>query len=266
MLKSVFAESALALISVCAFPTNAQTLIDQATVIAAGGFPYTIASSGSYKLSGNLSTTATSAIMISADYVTLDLNGFTILCNSCKVNSFTLNGVMSTGHSTTIVNGKIVGFQGHGILFNNDQGNVDRLELTGNDVGIQQYGSNLTVTHTTVTGNIDTAQGIVSGLSGALLIADCRVSGNGGDGISVASSGLVTATAVVGNQGGGIVLGSGPQGPLNITVNVTNNVLTGNGNFDLWVDGGHVGYGLNTLTSVSGGVSMKNNVCSSGPC
>jgi hypothetical protein len=37
-----------------AFGVDGVTLINQSTVIAAGGFPYTISRPGSYKLSGNL--------------------------------------------------------------------------------------------------------------------------------------------------------------------------------------------------------------------
>src|SRR5436190_2248196 len=40
--------------------------------------PFTISASGSYYLTGNLAVTTGTAITISADNVTLDLNGFTI--------------------------------------------------------------------------------------------------------------------------------------------------------------------------------------------
>jgi hypothetical protein len=54
-------------------------LINQATVMAAGGFPYNITQSESYKLSGNLVVSANvNNIVISADNVQLDLNGFTV--------------------------------------------------------------------------------------------------------------------------------------------------------------------------------------------
>src|SRR5690348_7192989 len=62
-------------------------LIDQAAALAgsvtpgdAPGFPVTLSQPGSYRLSGNLTVpdADTTAIQITADSVTLDLNGFTI--------------------------------------------------------------------------------------------------------------------------------------------------------------------------------------------
>ena len=76
-------------LSVSAFAVDGVTLINQATVAAAGGFPYVISQPGSYKLSGNLvvPNTAAYAMTITASNVTLDLNGFTISCASCTFSS-----------------------------------------------------------------------------------------------------------------------------------------------------------------------------------
>ncbi len=54
--------------------------INQASVEAAGGFPFEITRSGSYILTGNLEVddVNTTAIWVQAPYVTLDLNGFSI--------------------------------------------------------------------------------------------------------------------------------------------------------------------------------------------
>ena len=84
-----------ALAAPCAFAVDGVVLINQSTVMAAGGFPYIISQPGSYKLSGNLimNTTQTGnyvgncgglvspcdlAIGIGTSNVSLDLNGFTI--------------------------------------------------------------------------------------------------------------------------------------------------------------------------------------------
>jgi hypothetical protein len=63
-----------------AFAVDGVILINQATVMAAGGFPYKITQSGSYKLSGNLVVAAsgTDGIDIMASNVSIDLNRFTI--------------------------------------------------------------------------------------------------------------------------------------------------------------------------------------------
>jgi len=74
-----------ALLMLCArqgFAVDGQVLINQSTVMAAGGFPYRITQPGSYKLSGNLSAPVNvSAIKFDTSNATLDLNGFTIGCN-----------------------------------------------------------------------------------------------------------------------------------------------------------------------------------------
>src|SRR5436853_6750224 len=88
MNKSLFL---LALIPFQAFAVDGVVLINQSTVMAAGGFPYIITQPGSYKLSGNLtmSTTTTGnysgldiAIGINSSGVVLDLNGFSIIVNN----------------------------------------------------------------------------------------------------------------------------------------------------------------------------------------
>jgi hypothetical protein len=46
-----------------AFAVDGVVLINQSTVMAAGGFPYKITQPGSYKLSGNLAVTALSVLI-----------------------------------------------------------------------------------------------------------------------------------------------------------------------------------------------------------
>lgn len=79
IITAVFIFAAL-ILSAPAFAVDGQILINQATVIASGGFPYKITQPGSYKLSGNLvvPTTFVNGIQILSSYVTLDLNGFKI--------------------------------------------------------------------------------------------------------------------------------------------------------------------------------------------
>jgi len=89
---------------------NGVVLIDQSRALAGGvsvddapGFPVTISQPGSYRLMGNLTIGDgdTTAIQITADYVTLDLNGFSII-----------GPVGCTGAATTCpASGKGVGIQ-----------------------------------------------------------------------------------------------------------------------------------------------------------
>jgi hypothetical protein len=70
------------------FAVDGVVLINQSTVTAAGGFPYSISQPGSYKLSGNLVVpSGVNGIQITASNVTLDLNGFSI-------TNFNNNGVI----------------------------------------------------------------------------------------------------------------------------------------------------------------------------
>src|SRR5882762_4507455 len=87
----------LAAISSSLYADDGVVLIDQNRALAgnvtpgdAPGFPVTISQPGSYRLSGNLTVPDinTTAIQITADFVTLDLNGFSIVgqnvCTSPK--------------------------------------------------------------------------------------------------------------------------------------------------------------------------------------
>src|SRR5438552_9500675 len=80
--------------------------IDQNRALAGGvtpgdtpGFPVTLSLPGSYRLTGNLTVpnANTTAIQIAANYVTVDLNGFTIIgttvCTGTRVTSCNPNGM-----------------------------------------------------------------------------------------------------------------------------------------------------------------------------
>ena len=107
--------------------------INQAIVDANGGFPYVISEPGSYKLTGNLTVPdeLTSAIEVSADDVTLDLNGFSIIgvvqcteadgvisCDAEPESGTGGSGVTSPFAARNIVvrNGAIRGMGAYGIL------------------------------------------------------------------------------------------------------------------------------------------------------
>jgi hypothetical protein len=103
---------ALATISTSLYAVDGVILIEPSRVrqgnITPGdapGFPVTIAQSGSYRLTGNLAVpdAATTAIEITADNVTLDLNGFSIIGpNVCMPNP-TRCSIAGTGIGVTAV-------------------------------------------------------------------------------------------------------------------------------------------------------------------
>src|SRR5258707_1116396 len=102
MTKTILFLLALALAPASLFAVDGQVLINQSTVNAAGGFPYTITQPGSYKLSGNLTVPNgnTTAIVIASDHVTLDLNGFSILGPVDCSGGFPCSGV-GTGYGVS---------------------------------------------------------------------------------------------------------------------------------------------------------------------
>ncbi len=267
--KTVLEILAIALVPCCAFAVDGQVLINQSTVMAAGGFPYTISQPGSYKLSGNLNPTNLTAIQITANNVALDLNGFTISCNSCitpPCNGATCtgtlaDGILVSGSVVTIMNGTITGFiAGNGINFTSGRRLVvDHVKATENNIGIRS-----------------------SGGGGVLSVSVCDLSdnatnvglydagrGDSGSGISM-SVGLVTGSVISENGSYGVLVG---EVNAQSGASITNNFIFANGqgirgNSGL---GSQTAFGLNTITNntfgdVSGATSMGNNVCSSGPC
>ncbi|HXF14625.1 MAG TPA: hypothetical protein VN517_15825 [Terriglobales bacterium] len=216
------------LLSVSAFAVDGTVLINQATVMAAGGFPYKITQSGSYKLSGNIVvTTAVNAIVIDADNVTLDLNGFSI--NDASGEAIV---VFPSHAGITVMNGDLVAAAG---IFNEGSTTVRNVSIT-------------------VNGNF----GIFIGTSGT--VTGCTVVSispdQTDDGIGIFGGGLVSGNTVRNfNQG---IVGN----ELNVTNNAISHNSTGlSGGFP-------TGYGSNTFvqnaTDVDSGTSMKNNVCSNG--
>ncbi len=86
----------------------------------AAGFPVTISQAGSYRLTGNLTVpdANTTAISVTADNVTVDLNGFSILG---PTGAGTGRGVSGVGFShTTVRNGTVQGVGEDGIRLGND--------------------------------------------------------------------------------------------------------------------------------------------------
>jgi hypothetical protein len=143
MKKYTVALIAMTLVPACVYAVDGQVLINQATVNAAGGFPYVISQPGSYKLSGNLilNDANKTAIRIAVDFVTIDLGGFSIIgpndCSSgvCSANG-TGNGIETlTGHvyfNITIRNGTIQGMGDDGIQLWGDSYLLEYLNVRSN--------------------------------------------------------------------------------------------------------------------------------------
>lgn len=150
----------------CTAAAHAQTTIDQSKALAGGvtrddlpGYPITLNQPGHYKLMSNLVVPAgVHGIVIGADDVTLDLNGFRILgAGSCSRNP-NLASVSCVGHTgghgvyvqgngsftSVIRNGSVRGFD-KGVSM--EGGLAEDLELKYNEAGLYLMAQLLTPTH-----------------------------------------------------------------------------------------------------------------------
>lgn len=255
-----------------AFAVDGVVLISQETAISGlpgcphAGFPIKICKSGSYRLSTNLAIADanTDGIDITADTVTLDLNGFAISGPvTCKFGTYPVQcsatgsglgiNTPNANNDITVRNGTVRGMGGGGINLGGDAEVVEAVHVEQN-AGASGYGISLgysgIVTRCTVRAN---AGGGIVGI--AAIISLNVVSYNGGDGIDrggvvrdnnvlfngqtgIVNSGLAINNTIVGNIGYGIDSGF-YQG----------NVVTGNG-----------------LGDVVNGTSLGGNLCGTVIC
>jgi hypothetical protein len=263
-------SGAILLLPSVASAVDGTRLIDQARALAGGltpgdaaGFPVTISQPGSYRLSSNLTLpdANTTAIEITAENVTLDLNGFSIVgptvCSGfptvCTPTGDGV-GVLSAQNYTAVRNGIVRGMGADGIRLNRPPG-------TGASQGHQ--------------------------------VSEVQVASNGGDGINI-GGGIVRASIVRRNGGRGVVvevglitanlisqnvsLGARIQG----TGTVSANNVSDNGSCGISINSGlasgnnllqnnpglclnTAGYVGNTLigNAVSGGLNLGQNLCGS---
>ena len=191
----------LAIAMATAFPLGAVdgvVLISQNGALAgnvtpgdAPGFPVTISAAGSYRLSSNLTVpdANTTAIQITADNVTLDLNGFAIVgptvCSGQPVTSCSPfgfgSGVSSLKSNIVVFSGTIRGMGFQGIALSGGQERVERV-IAYNNGG---------------TG--------IKALSGS--VVSCTAKSNAGHGIEV--NGIATGNTTEANAQVGINMGVG---------------------------------------------------------
>jgi hypothetical protein len=144
----------------------------------------TITKSGSYVLTSNLTPAAPgNCIVVAADFVTIDLNGFTIRGNTrppigkegSGITTLTSpSGDLSGHRATTVRNGAITDFE----------------------FGILLYGPDLEVERIRAISNSDGGIIVLGGDGGTMVVRDCTVTGNG-HGIDTATLG---AAALIANN------------------------------------------------------------------
>jgi hypothetical protein len=221
--KPVLLSALLALLAARpARPVDGVIEINQARALAGGvtpadapGFPVVIAQPGSYRLTGNLDVSGSpnpenaTAIAITSHFVTLDLNGFSIVgpsvCSGSPVSSCapTGTGVGISAHANQIriSNGVVRGFGSSGIWA--DNATVERVQVFGNGAfGIWLTGGG-SVSKCTAIGNL------YHGITGeAVLVDSSRALDNGGCGFSL-TPGDIRDSEAVHNGSTGIYVGSG---------------------------------------------------------
>ena len=239
---------------------HAQTTIDQNRALAgsinpgdAPGFPVTLNLPGSYKLVGNLVVPAGfKGIVITADGVTLDLNGFTvsgpITCDVSKVPECTgsntgTHGIEIVGARTVVRNGSVRGFDGDGVHLSAMLDVVDNLVIDSNSgsgihvepaaVGLFGY-SATRISHTMVTQN--RMNGITVSQGFAVNVVDSVASRNGRCGIVLVAGSLSDVTLIYngtfGLSAGSAVLMSRSRFQFNKQGTISGPAHSGGGNVD----------------------------------
>lgn len=153
--------------------------------------PFMVTECGSYFLTACLTGVAgQDGITITADNVTIDLNGFAL-----EGTPGSLSGIVVPGPNTNIAikNGTVSSWGVHGISIENVPcAEIENVLCSENgDMGINASSGTVRVSACTIAGNLGT--GIDAG--SASLVTECIVKSNGGDGIVIA----------VGSTGGTIV-------------------------------------------------------------
>jgi len=230
----------LAAISSSLYAVDGVVLIDQKLARAGNvspgdtpGFPVTISQPGSYRLSENLivADAATTAIHITADNVTLDLNGFSIIGPTiCTPNPTTCNfsgggvgihagdfqGGTVAPQGVTVLNGTVRGMGFHGVRLMGNGTVVERVRSFSNGgpgivVGIGSVIDSMTF--------LNGGTGII-----ALMVRGSSAEGNRSVGIFIRDNGVATSNNSNFNGGDGITANK---------ATVTGNTVNSNNGFGI---------------------------------
>jgi hypothetical protein len=220
ILRSMLMCVTISVLTQAVYAVDGVTLIDQKVALSgkvtpgdAAGFPVTISQPGSYKLAGNLTVTdfATTAIEITADNVTLDLNGFSItgpnVCTPnptrCTVSGAAGIGVMAVGAAgqlspanVRVHNGVVQGMGGHGIRMMGNGTVVENVRAVGNG------GPGIVVGNGTVADSTAELSASGAALVG-LMVRNC-IAMNNVFGIFIRPGGVGMGNVSISNQVGGI--------------------------------------------------------------
>lgn len=227
------------------------------------GFPVTISESGSYRLDSNLIVpdAATTAIEITADNVTLDLGGFSIIGpNTCTPNpvqctysggsGIGIKAVAAVGVSpenVRVQNGTVRGMGGHGIRLIGNGTVVERVQALSNG------GPGIVVGEGSVIDSIVRSNGAGAALVGTI-VRNC-IATNNVFGIFVRPGGVAIGNVAAYNSVGGISVNQ---------ATAANNTAYNNGDYGF--DGvcpgvlvGNTAVGNGTNIRTNGQCTLANN-------
>lgn len=227
----------------------------------AAGYPITIAASGSYRLTSNLTMPDedTSGIVLGANHIDLDLNGFVVsgpvacsgtplVCTPSLGNGSGIDG--SVRDDVRVRNGVVRG-AGNAGIFLQDEAIVENVRVRSNAIAGIRVSEN-----SRVSASISFQNGRV-GISVAResVVSECVSSRNGWTGIDLNggddTASVVSASSIFQNELGGV---DGEfQGVDRAAATVTSNAVYDNG-----------GAGINLTGGLGGNVISGNVVVSSG--
>jgi len=205
--------------------------------------PYSITTSGSYYISGNLTSTG-NGISITASDVTIDFGGYTISGNGSSGYGVYPGG---TGYSNIEIRGGGVRSFAEGISFDSSWTAIRIIDMRviGNvNNSIQINGTNILVKDCTIE---DNGYGPVIG--GVSVFTGNTTCSNDSYGLSIGANSTITNNVAYNNNGTGIIAGStcviignslynnASRGISGGTSTIKNNSITGNGKEGIDVDG-----------------------------
>jgi hypothetical protein len=263
--------------------------INEDSMQAGGGFPVTLSGPGSYMLTSNLVVTDAnqSALVLSGNEITLDLNGFALIGpNTCTgLGSALVCDTAGTGKGidggsrdfVTVKNGQVRGFASTGIELD-DYARLENVTVRGNGGGGAILGTAALVLRAVVEAN--NLNGLQSDHYAAYLDSTARA--NQSNGLSGNQGSIFRGNASYDNGIDGIqgLFGTNVLHDNTAYLNenygmrssaggiLTRNVVTSNGNLGFLLNS-NAGYGHNVIYksgtgvgTVSGGLNLGGNLCS----
>lgn len=182
--------------------------VDVLTLAGDGTAQHIISEPGSYRLGGNVvGAPGKDGIRVTADHVTIDLNGFTL---AGITDGTSRDGIVQAGPGggprLRILNGTIKGWGGSGINAPNAELDLSALHISDNAGAGVRWGDGSSASHCHVEGNggIGMGDGSVR-----ISISDSQIRRNGSHGIAAGDGLTLRGSIIDANGGNGAQGGSG---------------------------------------------------------